>query len=514
MWLDASNDGSLTLNGNTVSEWRDLSGNGRHVAQATPASQPNAVNRTQNGRRVLDYTGGQEMLGNAATLGFLRNVSGATIIAAVKWDALSTISLGYTAVIFSSGANSTQARAALGSVAPVVSSLSGGGRRVDADSFNRVNGTGTTNPRIASAVFDYANSDAFIYAESSLAGSNTSFQTTGNTSDTDSLAVSVGGGNGANLLDGWIGEVLVWPRVLTDAQRLQVERYLGRKWGITVAPQVSNTDAQDWVNRVYANGGTVSSTTATAVNTFCNAIDAAGLRDRFYRLNLFCGTADASLIAVRTPLYRGQSLGGTQFGNTLDTNVNFAITDYAETGASGGLLGDGTSKYLSTGLTPAAIPEIATGHLSAYIPSLTPGSSRSLLGAASGSQRFEIFQRLTGGNLVQFRAMWGGTVSSDDTFGAGVTTLPGGLWTSTRTSSIAITTYNNATSKVTGTTSTTPATHANGWFVYATNSAGTAASFANHRILSYSIGAGMTAQQVSDYNAAIQAFQAAMGRDA
>jgi hypothetical protein len=35
MWLDASSDGSLTLNGNTVSEWRDLSGNGRHVAQAS-----------------------------------------------------------------------------------------------------------------------------------------------------------------------------------------------------------------------------------------------------------------------------------------------------------------------------------------------------------------------------------------------------------------------------------------------------------------------------------------------
>jgi hypothetical protein len=235
MWLDASNGGSLTLNGNTVSEWRDLSGNGRHVAQDTAASQPNAVNRTQNGRRVLDYTGGQEMLGNAATLGLLRNVSGATIIAAVKWDALSTISLGYTAVIFSSGANSTQARAALASVAPVVNSLSVGGRRLDANTFARADGTGTTNPRIASAVCDYANSDAFIYADGSLAGSNTSFQTTGNTSDTDSLAVSVGGGNGANLLDGWIGEVLVWPRVLTDAQRLQVERYLGRKWGITVA---------------------------------------------------------------------------------------------------------------------------------------------------------------------------------------------------------------------------------------------------------------------------------------
>lgn len=235
MWLDASVDSSLTLNGNTVSEWRDLSGNGRHVSQGTAASQPNAVNRTQNGRRVLDYAGGQQLLGNAATLGLLRNVGGATIIAAVKWDALSTLSLGYTPFIVTSGSGATSARATLASVPPVLDSLSAGGRRLDADSFARADGTGTTSPRIASAVFDYANSDAFIYAEGVLRGSNTSFQTAGNTSDTDSLAVSVGSGNGANFMDGWIGELLVWPRVLTDAERQRVERYLGKKFGITVA---------------------------------------------------------------------------------------------------------------------------------------------------------------------------------------------------------------------------------------------------------------------------------------
>lgn len=49
-------------------------------------------------------------------------------------------------------------------------------------------------------------------------------------------------------------------------------------------------EAQDWRNRVITNGGTVSGSTLTAVSNFCRSIDAAGLRDRFYRLNLFCGT--------------------------------------------------------------------------------------------------------------------------------------------------------------------------------------------------------------------------------
>jgi hypothetical protein len=73
-----------------------------------------------------------------------------------------------------------------------------------------------------------------------------------------------------------------------------------------------NADAADWIRRVQANDGAVSTATANAVTDFCNAIDAAGIRDRFYRLNGFCGTG---LNACLVPLYRGPSLSGTQYGN-------------------------------------------------------------------------------------------------------------------------------------------------------------------------------------------------------
>ena len=108
-------------------------------------------------------------------------------------------------------------------------------------------------------------------------------------------------------------------------------------------------DAASWASRVVANGGSVGSS-LPAVNTFCKAIAAAGIRDRFYRLNLFCGASNASLDAVRTPLFRGPSLSGTQYGNTTDTNNLFVVGDYAETGTTGGLKGNGSTKYLDTGL--------------------------------------------------------------------------------------------------------------------------------------------------------------------
>lgn len=40
LWLDAADTSTITLNGTTVSEWRDKSGNARHASQATVANQP------------------------------------------------------------------------------------------------------------------------------------------------------------------------------------------------------------------------------------------------------------------------------------------------------------------------------------------------------------------------------------------------------------------------------------------------------------------------------------------
>ncbi len=138
---------------------------------------------------------------------------------------------------------------------------------------------------------------------------------------------------------------------------------------IASAPRVHH-DALDWARRVAANGGSVSQSTLRAVSTFCDAIDRAGIRDRFYRLGIFAGS---NLSAALVPLFRGPSLTGTQFGNTTDTNFNFVIGDYVETGASGGLLGNGATKYLATGVgqTYAGTNEI---HQSiGFIPNVAAG---------------------------------------------------------------------------------------------------------------------------------------------
>jgi hypothetical protein len=53
LWLDADDSSTITLNGSTVSQWDDKSGNDRHATQATAVSQP-AYNATGlNGKPAL-----------------------------------------------------------------------------------------------------------------------------------------------------------------------------------------------------------------------------------------------------------------------------------------------------------------------------------------------------------------------------------------------------------------------------------------------------------------------------
>jgi len=274
--------------------------------------------------------------------------------------------------------------------------------------------------------------------------------------------------------------------------------------------QTIHPEAADWANRVRNAGGSVSGTTLGAVDRFVKAIHAAGIRDRFFRLNLFAGNSDASLNAVRTPLFRGQSLAGTQYGNAIDTNVNFVQGDYAE---SVGLNANGTpgnsSKYIDTGLSPDAMPTLATGHASVFKGAGSVGGyTIGLIGSRTALQFYYIRQVAITDVLS---ANWGHGVLN-----AGTTARTGaGLAMFTRTAANAMSGYHNTTSDLSDTGTRAPTANANAFVVFGfRNTDGTLSSFVAwpYVISAYSIGAGMTAAQVASYHTALTAFLAALGR--
>jgi hypothetical protein len=175
--------------------------------------------------------------------------------------------------------------------------------------------------------------------------------------------------NGVAISNGRIMEVIVYHRALSAAERAGVERYLNNKWGLGfIPPLAAHPDAQRWIQQVYFNGGTVSQTTADAVSNFCREIDAAGLRSKFYRLNLFCGN---ELLACRTPLYRGPN-ANERHGFDLDVltvgsggsagNV-FTNVDYTEYGSNAGLAG-----RLQTAGSAHPGPGLRTGFVPYFVP--------------------------------------------------------------------------------------------------------------------------------------------------
>lgn len=136
----------------------------------------------------------------------------------------------------------------------------------------------------------------------------------------------------------------------------------------TMRPRASSVtyhpEALAWQDAVVANGGSVGSS-LQAVSDFCDAIDAAGIRSKFLRLNLVCG---GNLTAARVPLYRAGASTGTQYGSATDTNVGpFVSADYAE---STGLNGNYSTKYFDTGLTIGTVKTFGADydncHVSVY----------------------------------------------------------------------------------------------------------------------------------------------------
>lgn len=267
-------------------------------------------------------------------------------------------------------------------------------------------------------------------------------------------------------------------------------------------------EALTWRTNVLANGGSVSASTMRAVSKFCADIDVAGIRDRFYRLNLFAGD---NLLAALVPLFRGPSRTGTQTGNTTDTNVGpFVSGDYT---LAAGLQGNGSTKWLDTGFAPDNLDTLATGHISVRFSDAAPSSSGiSLIGASVTSGQRYLLLTINPGT-AETRGFWGGTAAGDR---ATLTHVANNHALVSRSSATDLTLYQNGTTTNQFTTSITPAASAAPFGVFAVLGAAGArnTSFGVYqgKITNYSIGRSMTSSQAAAYYTALETFRTSIGR--
>jgi len=226
-WWDAADARTLTTTGSPieVSEWRSKAGRKNAATQTTPENRPTTT--TINGRTAIQFDGsndGFNFTGTAAT-------DETWIIAAAQ-----TADQSGARALVNDGTGGQGINVAKG----------GSARLVDASFGGSTEGVTRLRPQYAApntvpfgpavvSVVRSAVAGGFVFIDgtqriSSVDGS-ASFTTPGATT-----IQRIGYYSSALFqFQGWIGEILLYDRPLSATERLRVERYLGKKWGITVA---------------------------------------------------------------------------------------------------------------------------------------------------------------------------------------------------------------------------------------------------------------------------------------
>lgn len=275
----------------------------------------------------------------------------------------------------------------------------------------------------------------------------------------------------------------------------------------------AHPDAIDWLNRIRRNGGSASQQTILAVSRFCEDIEAARLRQRFMRLNLFCGN---QLAAALTPLYLSDGTSPAAIGNLTDTNNGpFVQVDYIERGSQGGLVGNGATKFLNTGVLQSQITSLNDSHASISGTSLETSGDKVALGAylVSGSVgpwifTVDTYAAYVGGRTVRIGAYASGNVPSITNPGSSEQHLIG-----SRTNSTFLGLYRVGRESARNTAVVDPQALAQPLFVFAANSgSGAAANHTAARLRMYSVGLGLTQNQAMAFSSAVIAFNTALER--
>lgn len=215
LWLDAADASTITLNASTISQWRDKSGNARHVAQATAVNQPTYNTTGLNGRSVLEFDGVNDVLLNTAA-GLPVGTSART--AAIVYQPLRTTSGNNT--LFSQGITNSPGnwfalQARTGSSDPYFA-----GFVADVS----VAGSVTATTKIAVCSFD--GTTVTLTRNGSAFASGTPTLNTG----ANSFRVGCSPDNTENA-QALIAEIIYLSSVATTNERQLIEGYLAWKWG-------------------------------------------------------------------------------------------------------------------------------------------------------------------------------------------------------------------------------------------------------------------------------------------
>ncbi|MEC8419585.1 MAG: LamG-like jellyroll fold domain-containing protein, partial [Verrucomicrobiota bacterium] len=271
LWFDGADASTITHSSNSISQWRDKSGNNRHANQGTAGSQPQLVSNALNGKSLLRFDGGDRL---EFTGGFVP---------------------GDFVVLFKRTANNQ----------PVVQSGTGASRRwvgYGGAIWSSHNRYSTNGYPLSTIQPDGAyGADYFM-----VFGTDSRW--------TGGLSANAGQNSIGRDTNGDIAEFVVFPNTLTDANRERVHGYLAHKWGQTA----------------IIPGGNPYKTTAPLASTKANFVGREGTSAPYLDMRVEFRNG-GSLLEVAATTSSFNVTGGTisNLTKVADGNYTFRLTPTA-----------------------------------------------------------------------------------------------------------------------------------------------------------------------------------------
>lgn len=226
LWLDAADSSTITLNGSTVAQWQDKSGNGRHAVQGTAANQPTYLLSNFNSKNAVSFDGGD----------FLDNLTNGVTGTGTYAGPLNLF-YAATRTSASGGAILTERQTTLVKGFQLLS-VSAAQVFISSDGLHN-----SSNHAISTTSYNRFGSSGAIASHSHVPGSRDNYWinstqetvTTGTaTNITGNAGFRIGGREGSvgGLWQGVMLEVMATTSALTTADRQRLEGYLAHKWGL------------------------------------------------------------------------------------------------------------------------------------------------------------------------------------------------------------------------------------------------------------------------------------------
>jgi hypothetical protein len=234
LWFDASDISTITESSGAVSQWNDKSGNAFNVSQATGTAQPTTGLSTQNGLNVIRFVTNDQMTYDAGSDAMLFSEMTFFVIANI------TSSSQFQRLFSLKGTAATPDY-----VQPNTTIVQGQNlQRIV--TFNSTN-TGDLTPASSTNLFVLNN---FFVADGLVGSPNVTasldysvdgiktFNSFANKRYLRIGAEITSANAAASFLNGNIGEILIYNRLLTLVERRAIRSYLKTKWNIPSVLQV------------------------------------------------------------------------------------------------------------------------------------------------------------------------------------------------------------------------------------------------------------------------------------